>query len=315
MSSTKTISIKNSSGIVQVQISRDSVSTSLNGKPLDSYSLPPQEINDLVHPASPKIWYRYEQFHSGHLVIRSGFGLYGVYGKSYSPLAPPDNRHPESDTEHAAGCVGLMHNLRLYYPELLPCYLYDRAEQLLVSHDLGEGAYGDRADDGSQDKAEKNRVELINFAVAAAHLPEPARTILIEDFIRFQDPLCPYYPLPIAQMIQLARTVDKFEAVLSGLTYEKAGIKGDLSYKAEHHSRITPQDTDFAAQAHNDTSLVGVWSAHIIHDYHMYYGFPYLLDVLKAAVIDVRGDWFPWFDEFCQLNQIPASHVTHPCVH
>ena len=115
-----------------------------------------------IHPASLDIWRRYERVRLGNLVIRSGFGLCGCY-EYYDPYALPNPRHQESDTEHASGCVELIRSLEAYYPDLLTPELYRRAKHLLKDHDLGENEYGDRPDDGSQNRSEKTRPSSLDL--------------------------------------------------------------------------------------------------------------------------------------------------------
>jgi len=265
-----------------------------------------------IHPSSLKIWRRYETNHLGNYVIRSGLGFCGAYGPSYNPDAPPNFRRPESDTEHASGCVELMYCLQIFYPNLLTPELFYRAEHLLKNHDIGENHYGDRPDDGSQDKSEKDRIELKGFILAASYLPTSARTTAISDFVCFQNPLSPHHSPDVARLAQLARVVDKLEAILSGIAHEKLGVSGDMQYKEQHYTPLTDQDRHFIAEAGSDSSLVASWLTHATYDYHQYYGFPYVFDIVKAAVIDVRGTWFPWFNDFCKHNHIPENHIFHP---
>jgi len=264
-----------------------------------------------IYPSSLDIWRRYECVRRGNLVTRSGFGLCGCYG-AYDPYSPPNPRHQESDTEHASGCVELVRSLQTYYPCLLTPELYRRTEHLLKDHDLGENDYGDQPDDGSQNRAEKNQAELVSFALASARLPANLREIAISDFVCFQDSTFTDRPAEIVHLVQLAKIIDKSEAVLSGIAYEKAGAPGDLFYKEHHYDTLTAQDRHFIAETDGDSSIVAGWLAHVVRDYHTYYGFPYVLDIIRAAVIDARGSWFPWFDEFCERNHVPKEHTTHP---
>lgn len=318
MDQKQTIKVATTTGDIEINfyVTADSavqiqhVTFTQNGQTIAHKSYAVERISG-IHPYSLDIWRHYETVRRGHLVIRSGFGLCGCYNK-YQPNSPPDPHRQESDTEHASGCVEIVRSLAAYYPDLLTPNFYRRAEYLLKDHDLGENEYGDHPDDGSQNRAEKDRSELISFALATAHLPAQLRQTLVADFIRFQDPLFPGHPRALAELVQLAKVVDKIEAILSATFYEKTGAAGDLFHKEEHYSTLTEQDRHFIREAGNDSSIVAGWLAHTVYEYHMYYGFPYLLDVVKAAVTDVRGAWFPWFDDFCERNQIPDTHTTHP---
>lgn len=307
----QTIMVRTGAGDVSVEFTDDRIQTKLGNTLLEEQTLADLDPGQ-ANPRSVAIWRRYQQVHAGNFVVRSGLGNYGCYGKSYNPLQPSDAPYYQSDSEHANTCVELLRNLRYHYPDLLPAAFYFRAEQLLASHDLGENAYGDRPDDGSQNRSEKDRIELINFAAAAATLPPAVRAVAIADFIRFQDPLCRHYAPLEGQMAQLARCVDKADAVLSGLIYEQSGRPGNLLHKHQSFCSISAQDRYFANQAAGDTSLVAGWCAHFIYSYHAYYGFPYLLSIIKAGVIDVRGAWFPWFGDFCNHHEIPTEHLELP---
>lgn len=321
MDQKQTVKVVTSTGDIEVgfyvtaesAVATQHISISQNGTLIAQKSYPIERQNN-THPDSLKIWRRYECVRLGNLVVRSGFGLCGCY-EDYHPDSPFNPHHQESDTEHASGCVELVRSFQAYYPELLTPELYRRAEYLLKDHDLGENEYGDRPDDGSQNRSEKNQAELIGFALAVARLPAKLRETAISDFICFQDPTFVGHPEKIAHFVQLAKVIDKFEAILSGAAYEKSGVPGNLLYKEQHYSKLTAQDRHFIQETDGDSSLVAGWLAHATHDYHTYYGFPYMLDIVKAAVIDIRGTWFPWFDDFCTRNHIPKNHTTHPLLH
>lgn len=308
------IQINTSTGVTEVHFSDTSTATQSivirkNNRIILETEQIAEPIKDGIHPISLDIWRRYETVHLGNFVIRSGFGLCGCYD-SYQPEMNP--RRQESDTEHASGCIEIMRSLAAYYPSLLSPKLYRRAEYLLKDHDIGENNYGDQPDDGSQNRQEKDQVELTSFVLATAKLPTDLRRTAIEDFIRFQDPLCKEHPKELAQMAQLAKVVDKLETILSGAIYEKSGFPGNLTYKRLYHSDITAQDRYFVHEAGDDPTILASWLAHATHGYHTYYGFPYVLDIVKAAVVDIRGEWFPWFRQFCQRHHIPDEHVVHP---
>lgn len=293
----------------QSELIHDAVVT-INGKTIDR----PAHLhlaND-VHPTSFKIFEFYRHVHEGNFVIRSGFGACGCYGPSYQFNSPHNPHKPESDTEHAAGCALLLQCLRWFYPDLLSPDDYARAEILLRLHDIGENDIGDQMDDGSQDAATKDRDELSSFASAIAYLPPTVRARLIRDFIYFQNPLDTWIPNASIHCTQLARTIDKLEAILSGAIYEAKGAAGTLAHKNSHYGLLTERDRQSIQMTNSDSSIIATWLAQVILRCHTYYSFPYVLDIVKAAVFSIRGSWFPWFDDFCKQHQIPAEHVTHP---
>lgn len=293
MTINQVISVRTSTGVIEVCYKHDpltslaqEVTISINGVPLGS-NQSKSPYPDGVLPSSVDIWQKYQHAHYGNFVVRNGFGLCGCYGNDYTYGDPPNYLRQESDTEHACGCVELINNLSYHYPALLSSYLYERAEILLKNHDLGENSCGDIPDDGNQDPSSKNRNELENFVAVALHLPVTIRQNLVADFIRFQDPLFPDYPPAISRMIQLAKAVDKIEAVLSAILREKLSHRGDLTFK-NTIGGISVRDQAYI-DAIGSSTVVDVWLAHAVHQYHMCYGFPYLLDIVKAAVLEVRG--------------------------
>ena len=313
----QTIKIVTSTGNIEVNFFVTSESPAIqhvvisqNGHTI-AHETSPLESFAGVYFYSLHIWRRYEIVHRGNFITRSGFGLCGCYNE-YQPDASPNYHRPESDTEHASGCVELLRSCEAYYPELLSPELYRRAEHLLKDHDLGENEYGDQPDDGSQNLTEKNRSELINFVLDVAHLPATTRATAISDFISFQYPSSPHNPTEIARLAQLAKVIDKLETILSGAYYEKFGSAGNLAHKQKYYSPLTAQDQYYIKECDQDSSILASWLAHAVHGYHTYYGFPYVFDIVKAAVIDIRGTWFPWFEDFCQRHHIPQEHVVHP---
>ncbi len=267
---------------------------------------------DSIHPASAKIWRFYRAVHEGNFTPRIGYEACGCNGDILLDIkAPRDYRRIESATEHASGCVALLEGLNQHHQLLAPDD-YERTRQLLTLHDLGENLYGDHFDDGSQDSAEKNKVELSYFASAISSLPPAARAERLQDFLYFQDPTDSHIPESARPRIQLATIIDKLEATLSSLIYEAHGAGGRLSYKKAYCGRLTSRDYWSIDEADGDDSIVATWLIPVIFYKHDYYGFPYVFDVVKTAVIDVRGAWFPWFDQFCKRHQIPPEHINYP---
>lgn len=275
--------------------------------PISDHQTNSIRLADIISVPSALIWQHYQLAHQGNLVIRSGFGLLGCYGDLYQQAIAEHNlpRRPESDTEHASGCVELVKSFASHYPDLLPPNSYRRAENLLKYHDIGENQYGDRPDDGTQDKPKKNREELLSFVGAVYPNPQD-REQLIEDFIRFQHPLSKNFTNEERQLAQFSCLIDKVEAILSGIIYEKNGCSGDFQHKASWHT-VSKQDKFFLERTAPDDSLVAAWSAHFIYDYHEYEFFDIVLEVLKAAVIDVRGEWFPWYENLCAEFDIQSD--------
>lgn len=267
-------------------------------------------MSNSVHPNSVNIWQRYEYVHRTNFVIRSGFARCGCYGTSFrqSYLNGHDYFRPESVTEHANGCLEILHCLESFYPKLLSKDEYHRAWFLLKDHDNGEIIVNDQPDNGTQD-ANKHEREWQAFEQSVQYFPDNVAFALKRDFSAFQQPLMPF-PNELNRLAQLARVIDKNEALLSGLFYEAYGTPGDLC----HHKSIeqlSESDQVFIRQT-GSTKLVDVFTAHVLRDYHMYYSFPYVFDIVRAGVIAVRKQWFDWIDDFCANHQIPPEYIVHP---
>lgn len=331
---TNTIKIPSSHGIVEVVFFTDAnsvpqASVQINGVQVfqSAHSIP---NGSEFHPTSRAIWRKYCYTHSNNFITRSGFGLCGCY--DYDPSTPRNYRNPESVSEHTHGCVELAKNLCYFYPDLLSDNEFRRLENLLQNHDLGENPRGDQPDDGSADKSAKDCAELVEFVSATLDLPNHIRNTLVSDFIKFQDPL--YTNLEVqritdteyasgftkfaditsavsdAKVIQLAKVIDKAEAILSAVFYELHDAKGDLSYKEATFGGLTELDRSHIRDTCGDSSIAIAWMVHMVKDWHTCYGFPYVFDIVKAAIIELRGEWFPWFDHFCADHHIPQDHIT-----
>lgn len=283
---------------------------SINGNVVDrapnGYTIPGG-----THPNSRKIWNLYRIVHESNFTPRRGYGACGCNGE-FDFDALKDYQRVESISEHGNNCVTLIEGIQMYYPDLLTEAEYSRARKLLAWHDLGENLYGDHLDDGSQNLAEKDRIELTYFASSIADLPADEREKRLQDFIYFQSPHDSHIPPKSVPYIQLARVVDKLDATLSGLFYEAKGAGGSLDYKGAYHGPLTERDIQSIRETQGRSAIVDTWLVPVLLGCHDLYGFPYALDIVKAAVIQVRREWFPWFDSFCERHQIPTEHVTHP---
>lgn len=309
-----TFTTKHSELTVQIEQKHDSNTVRvLSGDRLMAHRQQDAGLIPEVCPQSTKMWQLYKQARHGNLVVRSGLGLCGCYD-DYDPNAAPNPRHVESVTEHASGCITLAQGLVNNYQEILPAQLHSRLTFLLRYHDIGENSYADRPDDGSQNVSEKEAVELAEFAMLTLNFTSTFRETAIKDFAQFLDAKTAYdsNDQECFRVGQLARLIDKFEAVLSGVFYEKNGIQGDLKNKQLNYGPLTDQDQYYVDATGGASALVDVWSAHLVCGYYQFQDFPYLLDVLRAAVIDTRGLWFPWFDEFCAKHHIPESSIQKP---
>ncbi len=244
------------------------------------------------------IWQMYKKVREGDLVIRSGFGLCGVY--DYDPNSEINYRRPESDSEHANCCVEIARNISRAYPGLFSLKEWLRIFDLLKYHDLGEVAYGDVPDDGTRDAKEKNTTELAAFRKAVSHLPEMHAKVLIQDFKDFQ--ALDFGPAPKMdafqyKLVSFCKLCDKMDAVLRAIVYELNGVGGDLDYKAKHHPPVSSRDA-FYASCTGTTKIAPNWALHFLDFCHGYPHFSFFFAILRAAVCEVNGGFFyHWLPE------------------
>lgn len=255
------------------------------------------------------------------LTIRSGVVYCGAYRDTTVPKQPParyDAGHivytgtgceiPETVTCHVRSCIALTRLLSNEFQALFepdPLSTRDRMISLFEHHDGDEPFSGDQPDDGSQDKKSKNQRELQTFLRNIAYLSdENLKAELIKAFVHFQYCTPPHalyrgWTARERDVAQLTRTIDKVDAVLSALLAERAGHAGNLSYKAHRYGNITENDKCYIELCGTDR-IADTWAAHFVHDFHDYYGFRRILSVLHAAVSEVRGTWYPWWNDACK---------------
>ena len=241
------------------------------------------------------IWQIYKKVREGDLVIRSGFGLCGVY--DYHTDNALNHRHPESDSEHANGCIEIARNLSRFCPNLFDINEWIRIFDLLRYHDLGEVAYGDHPDDGTQDIRDKNAVELAAFKQVVSYLPLDQAVILVQDFRDFQilghGFIADAYQY---KRISFCKLCDKLDAVLRAIIYELSGVGGDIKYKGEFHPPVSDRDT-FYARCTGSQQISQTWALHFLDICHKYPFFALFFTILKAAVCEVNGgafyNWLP----------------------
>lgn len=231
---------------------------------------------------SQLVWQKYLYLKRESLVIRSGFGLYGVY--AYDPKQPFATDRSESDLEHTAGMTALTSLVAMYYPELIrpsemPLFLM--AAQL---HEIGEVELGDLPDDGTRDEKHKCRVEQKVMDRYLKDLPEPYNTELALFFLEFQH--------RSTRRGRILYCLDKLEAVFQGLIYEKEGRGGDWHAK-ERICNFSAQDRQNMAET-GSSQLVDIWAVHFMDQIADIPEAPNFLEILGAAVCDIRGEWFPW---------------------
>lgn len=256
------------------------------------------------------------------MTVRSGLVYCGVYPDTKMPEQPPASYDPvgqivytgigrdipETVTCHVRSCIALTRLLSCEFPALFePDLIATRDSMIGVFeyHDGDEPFSGDTPDDGSQDKQTKNQRELQTFLRNIACLSdEDYKAQLIKTFVHFQYCTPPHalysgWTARDRDIAQLTRLIDKVDAVLSTLLVERAGHAGRLSYKAHHYGNVTDDDAHYIELCGTDC-IADTWAAHFLYSFHEYYGFQEILSVLHAAVLEVRGAWYPWWDDVCK---------------
>ena len=254
------------------------------------------------------IWQTYKNVRAGDLVVRSGFGLCGVY--EFDPNAGPNYRHPESDTEHAAGCIEIARCLMRAYPQIFTTDEWLRIFDLLKYHDLGETAYGDHPDDGTQDTEEKNSIELSTFTKLVAFLLSDGDDNLLQDFQSFQNlDSKSKHDDPRYYLASFCKLCDKLDAVLHAIIYELNGVGGDLAYKEQCYDSLSDRDAYYILLT-GTTKIAPNWAIHFMDSCHIYPHFAMFFGILESAVREVNdGDFYDWLEKAQVTLGIPDEHL------
>ena len=87
----------------------------------------------------------------------------------------------------------------------------------------------------------------------------------------------------------LCKLADKLDAILRGLIYESSGYYVILHSKYNHH---VSEGEEKIAEIMGSETLVDIFAASLVIHQHNCYYYDIFYKILKAAVIDVRGEWF-----------------------
>lgn len=228
-----------------------------------------------------RIWQIYRILKTESEVIRSGFGTYGVY--DYEVGVSFDMNRSESDLEYTAGMQILVMLITALFPDLFS--EEDKQTMLYTTliHEVGERKFGDIPDDGNRDEERKNRLELEAVTDILKGLPEDLAEKVRFDFMAMQ--------MRSSKLGQFLYCADKVEAVLQGLIYEDEGRGGDLKIKKDW----TSQDRR-GSETTGSTALADVWAVHFLEVTSKMYAQKLFIGILRAAVEDVRGEWFAWIN-------------------
>lgn len=239
----------------------------------------PNEVKSLA------IWRCYQRLKSESEVIRSGFGLYGVY--QFDMAKPFDRQRSESDLEHTAGLTWLTALVSMFYPGLIPASQMALSMLVALVHEIGETELGDIPDDGLRDENKKRAIEHEVLQGLISDLPPFFRRRILIGFTELQ--------ARTTERGRIMYCLDKLETILQGLIYESEGRGGDYHYKMKQR-RISQQDRNNIRDT-GSCKLVDIWSKHFLEKIADFPEAPIFTDILRAAVVDIRGEWFSWYEE------------------
>lgn len=232
-----------------------------------------------------QIWRNYATFKKQETVMRAGFARVGVY-----PGTPDGRTEPlrsESVAEHVLGTLELLDEIAMFCPEVISETEALRCMRLLLKHEVGEVEIGDIPDDGRYDGAKKDENELRVMMRYAETLPASYGVQTVHDFVDFQNKR--------SALAQMAYCIDKIEAVLQCLLYEQEGRNVTCADEALVQS-LSEQDRKYMRQT-GSAQVVDNWSAHCLDLIRDFWCAPMFVGILRAAVEDVRGEWFPWIEK------------------
>ena len=233
-----------------------------------------------------RVWKLYSVAKEGQApVIRSGYGMYGVY--EYDPKKPFNYDRSESDTEHVFGTIVLLKLIMEFYPYLLPKTLYGNFVTCLLFHELGENKYGDIPDDGLRDEENQGEKELEYIKHYVQDWPHHERRETLEYFTEMQK--------KNSGVGRFLYFVDKTEAILQNLIYEKQGRAGDFSVKLKNSAKVSEYDKK-NSKITESTKPADMWAFGFYEKWHKDKWFSIFFNIIRAAVIDVRGEDFKWLN-------------------
>lgn len=232
-----------------------------------------------------QIWQNYAVFKRQTLVMRAGFARMGIYPGTSDGRTEP--QRSESVAEHVLGTLELLDEIAMFCPELISDAEASRGGRLLLKHEVGESEIGDIPDDGRRNEAQKNNAELRAMMRYSQNLPVRYGMQLFSDFVDFQN--------KESCLAQVLYCIDKLETVLQCVLYEQDGR--DVACMDEALLRsLSEQDRKYMEKT-GSTRIVDNWAAHYLDLIQGFKCAPVFVGILRAAVEDVRGEWFAWCDE------------------
>lgn len=250
----------------------------------------------ILSEVAKNIWTNYQRFLETAFVPRTGFILWGLAKDIRTYTSKTEyfyNRGGESVLEHMCKTAELFSLIKEGYPNFTKYAeqweLWGKLKdlQIMLLHDIGEGEIGDNADDGSTDVAWKNKAERKFFQgyVESKYDKDTAKE-MDRGFGSFQN--------KVTDPGKAGYATDKLDAVLTTFYMEKLGAIGTLDRKAY----LTEQDKKCIETA-GTTKAADCLAVHLkasIDGYPEHIVGP-IYDILREATIDVRGEFFSWWDK------------------
>ena len=233
------------------------------------------------------IWQAYYQAKNGQTTtIRSGYGLYGIY--PFDMSKPFDYSRSESDAEHVIGTEFLARPLAEYFPEIIPyCEQSDYLDMLRL-HEMGENVLGDIPDNGNRDETAKDEAEFAYLSMYLKFYPEAYRSKMLIIFKEMQ-----------TKATERGRTlycIDKTEAILQNLIYERQGRGGDLNKRLTFITEPTTRDK-WEYEMTGSSKPADMWSFAFFKKCEDYEHIKVFRDIIVLAAREIRGELFNWLDK------------------
>ena len=165
---------------------------------------------------------------------------------------------------------------------------------MALCHDVGEVKSGDIPDDGSVLHSNKDEQERVIFGEAMQFLPSSYYASAQTGYWHFQN--------KDTHNGKAIYVLDKLEAVLTLLFYEKHGCVGMLTAK----NKLTEADRYYVYMTESEKAA-DCWAVHLyahIRDLPRSIKNP-ALELLDVAVRDVRGEPFRW----CEKDFLPYEKI------
>ena len=244
-----------------------------------------------------RIWNAYQMYADMGFVPRVGFELSGLT-KTKAERAVPEAFYErgEDDLQHQARTGLLFYlfagNFKDYFKGIKGLfrasdYSLPLLNFVMLTHDVGERKLGDIPDNGCEAHSKKDEKELKAFLdfVNTAFEPDVASAVagVFHSFQRRDS----YNGMALY-------CLDKVEPILFLSYLEKAGATGDFSRNS------APTELDKAiVEAIEATSTLDMWAAHMkirVDGYPKKILRP-IYALVRTAVTDIRGEFFPWWDK------------------